>query len=330
MPPARKVLKVGVPLAVVAAVVVSGTVWLPLYSLQPGPPRDVETLIQVTGHPEYASSGRFVMTSVIFRQLTPLGALFAWLDPHVAVVPRSDLFSPGETGTQEHRRAISQMDQSKLDAIYAVLSELTSYPKRHADGALVESVVPGCAADGVLYPGDLIHSIDGTPIRGAASASRAIEAAPSGSSLTFVLTVDGQRQTEHLVRRPCGGKQRPLVGVSLISAFPFGVTIESGDVGGPSAGLMWALGLYDLLTPGDLTGGRTIAGTGQIGVDGTVYPIGGVAEKVVAAERAGADAFLVPKGDLSPARAADADGMKIVPVSTLRDALDWLQEGSSS
>jgi PDZ domain-containing protein len=328
MPAAKKALKLGLLLAVVAAVVLSGTVWLPLYSLEPGSPRDVETLIQVSGHPVYASSGRFVMTSVKFEQLTPLGALFAWLDPHAAVVPRSDLFSPGETGQEEHRRAISQMDQSKLDATSAVLSNLTSYPKEHGRGVLVESVVPGCAADGALFPGDLILSIDGTPIRGAASASRAIEAAPSGSTLTFVLTADGQRQTVHLVRRPCGGKKRPLVGVFLISAFPFDVTIESGDVGGPSAGLMWALGLYDLLTPGDLTGGRTIAGTGQIAPDGTVYRIGGIGEKIVAAERAGADAFLVPKGDLPAARAAGGDGMKLVPVSTLQDALDYLHSGA--
>lgn len=328
MPAAKRILKLGLLLAVVAAVVLSGTIWLPLYSLEPGPPRDVESLIQVTGHPVYASSGQFVMTSVKFEQLTPLGALFSWLDPHAAVVPRSDLFSPGESGAQEHRRAISQMDQSKLDATYAVLSDLTSYPKEHAKGALVESVVQGCAADGALFPGDLILSIDGAPIGGAASASRAIEAAPSGSTLTFVLTADGHRETVHLVRRPCGGKKRPLVGVSLIPAFPFGITIESGDVGGPSAGLMWALGLYDLLTPGDLTGGRTVAGTGQIGPDGTVYGIGGVGEKIVAADRAGADAFLVPAGDLATARAAGPDGMKLVPVSTLQDALNYLHTGS--
>lgn len=325
MPAAKRLVKIGLVLSLAAAFVLSGTVWLPLYSLGPGPAREVEPLIQVTGHPEYASSGRFVMTSVRFRQLTGLGALLAWLNPDQAVVPRSDLFTPGETQTEEHQRAISQMDQSKLDATSVVLSDLTGYPKEHRAGALVEGVVAGCAADGELYPGDLIRAIDAQTIRGAAQASRLIESAPSGSTLTFDIRAGGEQHRVDLVRAPCGGKDEPLVGVSLISNFPFGVRIESGDVGGPSAGLMWALGLYDLLTPGDLTAGRTIAGTGQIGLDGTVYPIGGIEEKVVAAEHAGASVFLVPEANLDAARAAGGDGMTLVPVATFGDALDSLE-----
>jgi PDZ domain-containing protein len=328
MPVVRRTFKIGLVLALVLAFVLSGTVWLPLYSLGPGPAREVLPLIQVSGHPEYGSSGRFVMTSVRFRQLTALGALRAWLDPDQAVVPRSDLFTPGETRTEEHRRAISQMDQSKLDATSVVLSDLTGYPREHRPGALVEAVVPGCAADGELYPGDLIRAIDGQAIRGAAQAGRLIESARSGSSLTFDIRAGGEHHLVDLRRAPCGGKDEPLVGVSLISNFPFRVLIESGDVGGPSAGLMWALGLYDLLTPGDLTAGRTIAGTGQIGLDGTVYPIGGIEEKVVAADHAGASVFLVPAGNIAAARAAGDDGIVLIPVSSFQDAVDRLQCGS--
>jgi len=328
MPPAKRLVKIGLVLALVAAFVLSGTVWLPLYSLGPGPAREVLPLIQVTGHPEYASSGRLVMTSVRFRQLTALGALLAWIDPDQAVVSRNDLFTPGETPTQEHQRAISQMDQSKLDATSVALSDLTGYPKEHRPGALVEGVVAGCAADGVLYPGDLIKAIDGQAVGGVAQASRLIESAPSGSTLTFDIRAGGEQHRVDLRRAPCGGRDEPLVGVSLISNFPFEVRIESGDVGGPSAGLMWALGLYDLLTPGDLTGGRTIAGTGQIGLDGTVYPIGGIEEKVAAAEHAGASVFLVPQGDVAAARTVGGDGMALVPVSSFQDALDYLGSGS--
>lgn len=323
-----RILKRLAILAPIALVVLGGTVWLPLYSVGPGPAREVQPLIQVEGHPEYASSGRFVMTSIRFDQLTPFGAFFAWIDPYRAVVPRSELFAPGQTARQERRRAISQMDQSKLDATYVALSELTEYPKEHHRGALVESVVPGCAADGELYPGDLILAIDGLPIRGAADASRAIETAPPGSSLAFDVRAGGERHDIDLVREPCGGREEPLVGVSLIPNFPFGVDIESGGVGGSSAGLMWALGLYDLLTPGDLTGGRTVAGTGEIGLDGTVYPIGGIGEKIVAAERAGADVFLVPQDNLEEARTAASDGMELVPVSSFTDALTYLERES--
>ncbi|HVH52882.1 MAG TPA: PDZ domain-containing protein, partial [Actinomycetota bacterium] len=228
MPVVRRTFKIGLVLALVVAFVLSGTVWLPLYSLGPAPAREVLPLIQVSGHPVYGSSGRFVMTSVRFRQLTALGALRAWLDPDQAVVPRSDLFTPGETRTEEHRRAISQMDQSKLDATSVVLSDLTGYPKEHRPGALVEAVVPGCAADGELYPGDLIRAIDGQAIRGAAQASRLIESARSGSSITFDIRAGGEHHLVDLRRAPCGGRDEPLVGVSLISNFPFRVLIESG------------------------------------------------------------------------------------------------------
>ena len=320
-----RILKRLAILAPIALVVLGGTVWLPWYSVGPGPPREIQPLIQVEGHPEYASTGRFVMTSVRFDRLTPFGAFFAWIDPHRAVVPRSELFAPGQTPQQERQRAISLMDQSKLDATYVALSELTGYPKEHRRGVLVESVVEGCAADGELYPGDLILAIDGRPIRGAADASRAIEAAPPGSTLAFDVRAGGERHDIDLVREPCGGREEALVGVSLIPNFPFGVEIESGGVGGSSAGLMWALGLYDLLTPGDLTGGRTVAGTGEIGLDGTVYAIGGIGEKIVAAERAGAAVFLVPRDNLEEATAAGGDGMELVPVSTFADALAYLE-----
>jgi len=323
----RIVRKIALIAPFVAVAFVATTVWLPLYSIGPGPARDVEPLIHVTGHPEYASKGRFVMTSIRFEQLTALGAFFAWLDPARDVVSRSNLYAPGETNAQEQVRAISQMDQSKLDAAYVVLSALTGYPKEHGPGALVEGVVPGCAADGHLYPGDLILSIDGTKIAGSPGASRAIEAAPSGSTLSFVVRAGGERQQIPLVREPCGDSKKPLVGVRLIPTFPFGVEIESGSIGGPSAGLMWALGLYDLLTPGDLTGGRMIAGTGEIGLDGTVYPIGGIQEKIVAAERVGASVFLVPQDNYADAKTAGGDGMTLVPISTFQDALTYLETG---
>jgi Lon-like protease len=318
--------RLGILAAIFAAVYAVSGLWLPLYSEGPGPAREVEPLIHVTGRTEYASQGKLIMTSVFFQQLTALGTLLAWLDPNRSVISRSDLYAPGETRQQEHARAISEMDQSKLDAAYVALTALGEYPKDHGTGALVEGVVPGCAADGELYPGDLIVAIDGTNVPGRVAASKAISAAPSGATLAFDVRVDGKPQTVDLVREPCGGKKDPLVGVSLIPNFPFGIRISSGDIGGPSAGLMWALGLYDLLTPGDLTAGRTIAGTGQIGLDGKVYPIGGIGAKLVAASRAGATVFLVPQGNWTEVQAAGSHGMKLLEVSTFQGALGALRQ----
>ena len=299
------------------------TVYLPWYAVAPGPARAVQPLIRFDDRQRYESQGQFVMTSVRFTQLTGLGVLLAWLDPNRGVIARSVLYPDGEDVEREHERAISQMDSSKLDAAAVVLRELAGYPREHGNGVLIESVVPGCAADGELFPGDRILSIDGTEVDTYAAARHAIRAAPSGGSLTFDLSVDGTPEMAHLVREPCGGSTRPLVGVSMINSFPFEVSISSGDIGGPSAGLMWALGLYDLLTPGDLTGGRTIAGTGQISPDGTVIPIDGVREKVVAAADAGAAVFLVPEANLKAARVAGDDGLDLVPVSSFDDALAY-------
>ncbi len=311
-----------VPLAAALAAV---TVYLPYYSIGPGPAKAVQPLIRFDDRPRYESEGNFVLTSVRFDQLTPYGLILAWLDPDRSVVPRDDLFAPGETPEQERERSISQMDQSKLDAAFVVLDELTGYPEEHGDGVLIESVVEGCAADGELFPGDVVQAIDGTEVDDVGDARRTIRAATSGARLTFDVTVDGEPETVSLVREPCGGSERPLVGVSMIESFPFEVRIQSGAIGGPSAGLAWALALYDLLTPGDLTGGRTIASTGQLGIDGTVYPIGGAGDKVVAAENAGATVLMLPSSNVEDARAAGESEIELVPVETFAEALAYLQ-----
>lgn len=302
------------------------TVYLPWYAVAPGPARAVQPLIRFDDRQRFESQGNFVMTSVSFTQLTGIGMLLAWLDPDRAIVARQVLYPDGENVQQERERAISQMDSSKLDAAAVVMRELEGYPKEHGRGVLVEGVQPGCAADGELFPGDRILSIDDVAVDTYAEARRAIRSAASGDTLTFDLSVDGTPETARLVREPCGGSKRPLVGVAMINSFPFDVSISSGDIGGPSAGLMWALGLYDLLTPGDLTGGRTIAGTGQIAVDGTVIPIDGVQEKIAAAADAGATVFLVPMGNLKAARAGGDHGLELVPVSSFDDALAYLEQ----
>ena len=304
----------------------AGWVRLPYYAVGPGPAREVTPLIVVHGHPTYGSSGKLIMTTVSYYQVTPLQAIQAWIDPNLALVQRSALFEPGTTQQQEQQRSISQMDQSKIDATYVALSKLTGYPKEHGPGALIEQVVRGCPADGKLYEGDVVVAIDGHPVASKDAAARRLNAEPTGSPLSLQVTAAGRRQDVTLTRAPCDPTSAdPKLGVVMIDAFPFSVSISSGDIGGPSAGLMWSLGLYDLLTPGDLTGGRTIAGTGTIGLDGAVGPIGGIRDKVVAAERVGATVFLAPKGNMDELQGVDTASMKVVPVSSFDDALRFLQ-----
>ena len=119
-------------------------------------------------------------------------------------------------------------------------------------------------------------------------------------------------------------ENHPIIGILSVDNFPFPLTISSGDIGGPSAGLMWTLGLVDVLTPGDLTHGHVVAGTGVIEPNGKVDPIGGIQQKVVAAERAGATVFFAPASETADAQAV-AHRMTIVSVRTYADALSWLQ-----
>jgi Lon-like protease len=268
------------------------------------------------------------MTSVSFVPLTVPKLLEAWQDPATSVIPESLLVFPGETQQHADQRSISEMDQSKIDATYWVLSQLEDYPKDHRPGVLVESVAPGCPADGRLFPGDLIERVNGREIADDAAFRRVLREIPPAVPLVIRVTAGGETTNVRLTRRQCDpSSKRYLIGIGEVPNFPFDVRISSGDIGGPSAGTMWALGLYDLLTPGDLTDGRTVAGTGTIDEQGNVGPIGGVENKIAAAKQAGADVFLVPRGNYAAARSVAGD-LSLVPLSTFQDALDYLQPGA--
>jgi PDZ domain-containing protein len=311
-----------------AAALLLAAAWVPLpyYSEGPGPAREVVPLIRVDGHTTY-DSGRLVMTTVSFRQLTGVLALIAWLDPDKRIVGQDLLYPGGQTVAQERQRALSQMDTSKLAAVSVVLSALTDYrpvadlPPGQGDGVVIETVYEQCPAEGRLFAGDLVDSIDGNQIHDVADASKAMGAVAPGDPLTFHVSAGGEQHDVTVTRGDCPVTDRPIVGITMVNDFPFHVVISSGDVGGPSAGLMWGLGLYDLLTPGDLTGGRLVAGTGEMGLDGSVHPIGGIGDKIVAARGVGADLFLVPKDNLAEARTVDAGDMRLVPVGSFDEAL---------
>jgi Lon-like protease len=305
---------------ITAAIAVSW-IRLPYYSFGPGPAREVAPLIHVGGVPTYGSAGHLVMTTIRFDKLTAMGMLATWIDPDRSVEAEDIVYPPGLTPAEETHRAISQMDQSKIDAAFVVLRRLTDYPKHHGSGALVEAVGPDCPADDRLFPGDLIVRIDGEPVDSRREASGLIDAVPIEDPIDFRIEADGEMHDVRLTRGTCPGIEDPLLGIVLVQPFPFEITIESSEVGGPSAGLMWALGLYDLLTPGDLTRGRTIAGTGSIDLEGNVGPIGGVTDKVIAAQSVDADILLVPRGNMEELRGVDAGDVRLIPVSTLDEAL---------
>jgi PDZ domain-containing protein len=327
--PRRPVLT-GVRVAAVVLLLAAAWVRIPYYSEGPGPARDVLTRITFADETRYDPAGHLDLTTVRYFKLTPLTALRAWLDDTLTVVPRDVVYPPNVPTTVTDQRGVSQMDQSKIAATAVALRELGYYPKEHGTGALIEGVAENCPADGELFPGDVVTAIDGKRIRDAAHASALFDAIPKGEALHLTLDVDGKTERATFTRAPCGPDGKPLVGISMIDVFPFDVSFSSEDIGGPSAGLMWALGLYELLTPEDLTAGRTIAGTGVIGPDGRVYPIGGIADKVVAAQRAGATIFLAPKGNMAELEGVDTGDMQVIPVRTFDDAVAALQQGATA
>lgn len=312
----------------VVAILVAGAIFFPLpyYSQGPGPARDVLPRIAFEGKNRYEATGHLDLTTVRFDQLTPLTALIAWLDDTKTIVPADVVYPPDVPADVVRQRGISQMDQSKIAATAVALRAIDAYPTDHGAGALIEGVVEGCPADGVLFPGDIITAINGVKVSDAARAAKRFAAIGVRDPLRFTLDVDGQTQKETFTRAKCGPKDEPLVGVSMIDAFPIDVSFTSDDIGGPSAGLMWALGLYELLGPEDLTQGRTIAGTGEIGPDGTVYPIGGIEDKVVAAERAGASIFLAPVDNMPDLEGVDTGDMQVIPVKSFDQAVAALRK----
>lgn len=325
-PPGRPRRRGWVVAVVTAAALVAAASWitLPYYSEGPGPAREVTPLIDFRGPERFEPAGRYALTTVSFERLTPVTALAAWLDPDRAIIEEELLFPPGVDEAEEERTSFSQMDQSKINAAVVVLRELTDYPEEHGDGVLVQGTAAGCPAFDRLFPGDRIVRIDGEPVGSVEEAGELIRATRPGTPMRLAVDVDGEPEQVELARRACLDGSEPIVGVSMVEAFPFPITISSGEIGGPSAGLMWAVGLYELMTPGDLGDGRFIAGTGTLGLDGTVGPIGGIRDKVVAARDAGAEVFLVPADNVSEIGDVDTGQMRMVEVSTFADAIEAL------
>jgi PDZ domain-containing protein len=321
----RRALQVVVPAAALAVSLYA--VDLPLFAEYPGRARAVLPLIDIDGAPTYPSDGRLLLTTVNIGRLSLYEALAAWLDPNANVIPERQLIPPGQTDEQFDEASRSQMDQSKIAAVAVALERLTEYPEEeHGRGVIVQDVVPGTPADGVLFAGDLISEVDGRPVDDVDDLVEAIEAAGTTDTLRMGVAPleGGEFRTVAIRPTVLQGEDRPVIGISSVANFPFDVRIESGAIGGPSAGLMWAVGITELLTPGDLTEGRTLAGTGSIDLEGNVGPIGGIRLKILAAERAGAEAFLVPQGNLAEARGAGEE-IELVPVATVEDALRYLE-----
>lgn len=332
-------------LAAVVAVVVSGFVWAAGWipcdqldsqpscdvSMLPGPVDEVADLVELSGTDTHASAGELLLTTVVIdRDLTVLEWVRHRLDPDVAVLDRELLYPSGRTAEDARIENRILMSDSQLAAKVAALEHLDVDLAGLTAGAELVAVFPETPAEGVgLQQGDVVVAVDGLAVENADEAVQILaERAPGDDVLLEVDRADPDASPEVTVTLDGNpdDSQRPYVGVMLrdFQVLPWQIEIDAGNIGGPSAGLLFSLAIVDRVTPEDLTGGMVVAGTGTITADGVVGPIAGIVQKVVAAaaREAPADVFLAPAANFDDALAARPDTeLVVVPVDDLDDAI---------
>jgi Lon-like protease len=319
-------------IGVVAAALVAALVPVPYVILSPGPTLNTlgktsgGPLITITGHRTYPTSGHLNLVTVSFLGgpgdgFNVFTAVRAWLSPHTAVVPEQELFPAGQSEQQVVQQDTEQMVSSQQTAQAAALCTLGIH---FTTVDTVTQTEKGLPAAGVLHDGDTITAVDGTPVSCTQDTGTLIRTHPPGSVVT--LTIIRRGKIGHVRLKTANVQGHGVIGVYVQESyrFPFKVNIKVGDIGGPSAGTMFALGIVDKLTPGSLTGGRFVAGTGEIAADGDVSAIGGIQQKMAGARAAGATIFLTPAANCSDTSGAVPAGLRLVKVSTLRQAINDL------
>ena len=300
---------------------------LPVVALSPGPMEDVLARLKVEGSRVYDSEGKLYLTSVgIDDDVRFYEALLDMANRDVQLLPRAELYPGEKDSTEIDKENAALMDRSKETATVVALRE-AGYDIEPS-GVEVTQVVSGAPADGKLRAGDRILAIDGRAVDSTDEVREAITGHQIGERVAFRVDRDDTEKTVSVQVQEAD--DQPRVGILLRDLFPdlpVKVTIETeNNIGGPSAGLMFTLSIIDKLTPEDLTAGRRLAGTGEIALDGSVGPVGGVAEKLIAVRRQGVTTFFIPAENCDSVRGQVPDGLRLVKVSKVTDALRFLRD----
>ncbi|MEU3095563.1 PDZ domain-containing protein [Streptomyces sp. NPDC006967] len=323
---------------------------VPYSEMSPGPTvntlgeHDGEPVLQIAGHKTYPADGHLNMTTVRVTsadyRMNLVEAVYGWLAHDNKIVPHETLYPDGKTEEQSTQENAEEFSQSQESAKVAALKEL-DVPVR--SWVIVSTVVKGSPSEGRLHAGDVIKAVDGKAVKEPADVAELVTEHQPGEDVVFtIVPAKEQAAAEKEKRTPTktekvtittassddAGEKRAIVGISAGTdhTFPFDIDIKLADVGGPSAGLMFALGIYDKLTPGSLTGGTFVAGTGTIDDNGKVGPIGGIEMKTVGARGKGAEYFLTPADNCAAAAKDTPEGLTLVKVDTIDDALGALED----
>jgi PDZ domain-containing protein len=324
------IVAVTIVMLLVVQVIVAARLDTPWIAFEPGSATSTDGLLAIQGAETFEDPGQILYLTVRQNRLTALEWVMKARDPYIDIELEKDVY-PDLDPTEAREANRQLMVRSKSDAELVALQYL-GYDVFQAAGVEVASVEPGTPADGHLEPAEIITSLDGEPVYEADDLTSRLRGKEAGSAVTLgVENPDGSNEHEveiTLAPRP-DGETGGYLGITVRTYaienpdVPVTIDIDSGEVGGNSAGLAFTLSIIDSMTPGSLTGDHTVAVTGTINLDGTVGDVGGIAQKAVAARRAGAEYMLVPR-NLEGEAKKNAQNMQVIPVSNLQEALDAL------
>jgi Lon-like protease len=319
---------------VIAFSAVLALVTVPFVSLGPGPTFDTlgefdgKEVVDIEGTKVHPTSGQLNMTTVSQRDGLTLGqALGLWMTGREQLVPRDLVYPPDKTREQVDQDNNIDFKRSEDSAAYAALGYL-KYPQ----ALTVDSVNDPGPSAGQLKPGDAVDRLNGTPITGTDQFQSLLkQTKPEQKVVIDYRRKNAPPGTATITLGSHQNRDYGYLGVAVLEApwAPFTIDFNLANIGGPSAGLMFSLAVVDKLTTGNLAGTKFIAGTGTIGIDGKVGPIGGITHKMLAAHEAGATFFLVPAENCDEARSGNDDGLQLIKVDSLGRAIDALHTVSA-
>ncbi|TWD74820.1 PDZ domain-containing protein [Kribbella amoyensis] len=305
---------------------------VPFVSFSPGPVKDTlgssknKPVIEISGHETFPTTGQLDLTTVSVtspdRELTLPQAMRNWLDPHHDLFPRAIIYPPEQSASEVEEQNTAEMTGSQDSAVAAALqaAKVPYHPK-------VSTVAKDSPADGKLKPGDVVLKVDGQAATQVPQVGELVRKNKVGENVDFLIRRGGQEQTVVVKTAATPGEpSRPMVGITVGVDSPVKVSVNLGqDIGGPSAGTAFALAIYDKLTPGPLLEGKHVAVTGTIDALGQVGAIGGIQQKIAGAKDDGATVFLVPAPNCAAAVHAGVDGIQLVKITKLEDAISSLK-----
>ena len=319
-------------------VVMAARLSVPYVTVSPGPTVDVlgeergKPIVTVDGRRTYDTSGELRLTTVSVTnpdaELSLLEAMWAWMREDQDVLPVEVMYPKDSTAEQERAQSAAQMVSSQDTAVAVALTELGYELTTHAE---VTGVSPGGPSEGKLKPRDRIESIDDRPVTEVEGLLETLDEVRPGEAVEIGVRRGGERRTFEITTEAADDEpDRAVIGILVGTGYQFPFDVRVGideSIGGPSAGLVFALSVYDTLTPGSLTGGAVVAGTGTIAPDGSVGPIGGIREKIIGAVDAGAKLFLVPPDNCETALTApvDPETIRLVRAETMKSAVAALE-----